>query len=84
MDTLFRDDQNSSIEENSALVLLVSFCFTFTSVAHFSSLLPFNSNSGASTCGESQSHYDSNTYLILQHLLLHWETFLLLVLILWV
>lgn len=50
MDTLFWDDQNSSIEENSALVLLLSFCFAFASVAHFSSLLSFNSNSGASAC----------------------------------
>ncbi|KAG2056385.1 hypothetical protein BDR06DRAFT_952868 [Suillus hirtellus] len=50
MDTLFWDDRNSSIEENSALVLLLSFCFAFASVAHFSSLLSFNSNSGASAC----------------------------------
>ncbi|KAG1872649.1 hypothetical protein C8R48DRAFT_670145 [Suillus tomentosus] len=50
MDTLFWDDQNPSIEENSALVLLLSFCLAFASVAHFSSLLSFNSNSGASAC----------------------------------
>ncbi|KAG1892408.1 hypothetical protein F4604DRAFT_26795 [Suillus subluteus] len=52
--TLFWGDRNSSIksleEENSALVLLLSFCFAFASAAHFSSLLSFNSNSGASAC----------------------------------
>lgn len=54
IDTLFWGDRNSSIrpleEENSALVLLLSLCFAFASVAHFSSLLSFNSNSGASAC----------------------------------
>ncbi|KAG2757307.1 hypothetical protein P692DRAFT_20843004 [Suillus brevipes Sb2] len=54
IDTLFWDDRNSSTqsweEENAALVLLLSFCFAFASVAHFSSLLSFNSNSGASAC----------------------------------
>ncbi|KAG1820143.1 uncharacterized protein BJ212DRAFT_1575428 [Suillus subaureus] len=53
-DMLSWGDRNSSItsleEENSALVLLLSFCFAFASVAHFSSLLSFNSNSGASAC----------------------------------
>lgn len=54
MGTLFWGDRNSSIksleEENSALVLLLSFCFAFASAANFSSLLSFNSNSGASAC----------------------------------
>lgn len=54
IDTLFWGDRNSSTqsleEENAALVLLLSFCFAFASVAHFSSLLSFNSNSGASAC----------------------------------
>ncbi|KAG2367338.1 hypothetical protein BDR07DRAFT_300186 [Suillus spraguei] len=54
MNTLFCGDRNSSIksleEENHALILLLSFCFAFASVAHFSSLLSFNSNSGASAC----------------------------------
>lgn len=54
MNTLSWGDRNSSIksleEENHALVFLLSFCFAFASVAHFSSLLSFNSNSGASAC----------------------------------
>lgn len=53
MDTLFWGDRNfstKSLEENAALVMLLSFCFAFASVAHFSSLLSFNSNSGASAC----------------------------------
>jgi hypothetical protein len=69
IDTLFWGDRNLSIrpleEENSALVLLLSLCFAFASVAHFSSLLSFNSNSGASACGELQSHHHSNTSLIM-------------------
>ncbi|KAG1783290.1 hypothetical protein EV702DRAFT_250844 [Suillus placidus] len=54
MDALFGGDRNSSIklleEKNPALVMLLSFCFAFASVAHLSSLLSFNSNSGPSTC----------------------------------
>ncbi|KAG2348952.1 hypothetical protein BDR05DRAFT_1055870 [Suillus weaverae] len=54
IDALFWGDRNSSIqsleEENSALVLLLSFCFAFASVAHLSSLLSFNSKSGPSAC----------------------------------
>jgi hypothetical protein len=88
IDTLFWGDRNSSTqsweEENAALVLLLSFCFAFASVAHFSSLLSFNSNSGASACCESQGLHHSNTYLILQHFLWRWEAFLPLVLVSWV
>ncbi|KAG2156103.1 hypothetical protein DEU56DRAFT_765562 [Suillus clintonianus] len=52
--TLFWGDRNSTIQpledENSALVLLLSLCFAFASVANFSSLLSFNSDSGPSSC----------------------------------
>lgn len=88
IDTLFWGDRDSSTksleEENAALVLLLSFCFTFASVAHFSSLLSFNSNSGASACCESYGCHHSNTYLILQRFLSCWKEFLPLVLVSWV
>ncbi|KAG1752747.1 uncharacterized protein EDB91DRAFT_1293996, partial [Suillus paluster] len=54
LETLLGGDRGSSInsleDENSVLVLLLSLCFAFASVAHFSSLLSFNSSSGSSVC----------------------------------
>lgn len=54
LQTLYWGDRSSSVksleDEHSALVLLLSLCFAFASVAHFSSLLSFNSSSGSSAC----------------------------------
>lgn len=56
IETLLSDDQSSRItffeDENRDLVLMLSICFAFASIAHFSSLLSFQSGSGPSACGE--------------------------------
>jgi hypothetical protein len=56
IETFLRDDQSSRVtfleDDHRDLVLMLSICFAFASIGHFSSLLSFNSSNGPSACGE--------------------------------
>ena len=59
------DDQvsriTSSEDSHRDLILMLSICFAFASIAHFSSLLSFQSGSGSSACGESHELQGGNS-----------------------
>lgn len=50
-----------SEDSHRDLILMLSICFAFASIAHFSSLLSFQSGSGSSACGESHELQGGNS-----------------------
>lgn len=52
--TSFQGSRFYSKGDNHTLVFTLCICFAFASIAHFSSLLTFNPNKGATACGAQQ------------------------------